>query len=117
MLEYRRRPLKIGIRDDIDAKIQIASKDLTRALGFYCRSKSYLQRMRKGAWRLDLDDNTSGEVTAEEEEHAKEKLAARRAPTTKPKRAAPVEVKPKNAAALRDSIARLREAGRQRVRA
>jgi len=44
-------------------------------LGLYCSNEAYLGNTRKGAWRLDLDGNPAGTVTADEEAHAKATLA------------------------------------------
>jgi ProP effector len=115
VLEYRRRPLKIGISTDLIAKVAIPPKELARAMGLYCRSDHYLGRMRKGAWRLDLDGNVTGEVTAEEEQHAKAKITAIKAKRARRAAAAKVDEAALQAATLKASLARLREAGRQRA--
>jgi len=75
--EGRRRPLKIGIHKDILAAVDgaLTPLELSRALGIYCSNPAYLGHTRKGAWRLDLDGNPAGTVTADEEAHAKATLA------------------------------------------
>jgi len=75
--EGRRRPLKIGIRLDIQAALDgtITPTELHRALGVYCSNPAYLGALRKGAWRLDLDGKPVGTVTLDEEAHAKATLA------------------------------------------
>jgi len=66
--EGRRRPLKIGIHKDIQAKLDgaITADELHKALGAYCSNPVYLSSTRKGAWRLDLDGKPAGVVTADE---------------------------------------------------
>src|SRR5262245_58633476 len=75
--EGRRRPLKIGIHNDILAAVDgaITPLELGKALGIYCSNRAYLGHTRKGAWRLDLDGKPAGTVTADEEAHAKATLA------------------------------------------
>src|SRR5262245_42560137 len=79
--EGRRRPLKIGIHRDIKAALDgaITPAELHKALGIYCSNPAYLDHTRTGAWRLDLDGNPAGVVTADEEAHAKATLAGIRA--------------------------------------
>src|SRR5262245_35267721 len=79
--EGRRRPLKIGIHKDILAAVNgaLTPLELHRALGIYCSNPVYLSNTRSGAWRLDLDGNPAGVVTADEEAHAKATLASIRA--------------------------------------
>jgi len=57
----------------------ITPAELSKALGVYCSNPVYLGHTRKGAWRLDLDGNPAGIVTADEEAHAKATLAGIRA--------------------------------------
>src|SRR5262245_45202481 len=79
--EGRRRPLKLKIHLDIQAALDgaITSAELSKALGVYCSNPVYLGHTRNGAWRLDLDGNPAGTVTADEEAHAKATLAGIRA--------------------------------------
>jgi len=73
----RRRPLKIGIDKAVLTALDgaITPTELHRALGFYCSNPAYLEHTRKGAWRLDLNGELAGVVTADEEAHAKAALA------------------------------------------
>ena len=73
----RRRPLKLKIHLDIQAALDgaITPAELHRALGLYCSNEAYLDHTRTGAWRLDLDGNPAGTVTADDEAHAKATLA------------------------------------------
>jgi len=75
--EERRRPLKLNIHLDIQAALDsaITPAELHRALGTYCSNPIYLGTLRKGAWRLDLNGEPAGVVTADEEAHARETLA------------------------------------------
>src|SRR5262249_29794305 len=75
--EERRRPLKIGIDRDILTALDgaITPAELHRALGAYCCNEAYLGRLRKGAWRLDLNGEPAGVVIDDEEAHAREMLA------------------------------------------
>jgi ProP effector len=70
-----RRPLKLGIHDDLLAR-GIAADVATKGLAAYCTSTGYLTATKAGAPRIDLDGNAAGTVTAEEAEHAVAKLAA-----------------------------------------
>lgn len=84
--EGRRRPLKIGIHTDILAAVDgaLTPLELRKALGVYCANGAYLHSSQEGAQRIDLDGNPAGIVTAEESQHAKARLTARKAfkPTT-----------------------------------
>jgi ProP effector len=72
-------PLKIGIHQDIfalsraDAPEQIWIK---RALRYYVNSPRYLRQLLIGRPRIDLNGDVAGEVTEQEEQHAKEIISA-----------------------------------------
>jgi sRNA-binding protein len=72
-----RRPVKVGIDADILAALSgtIRRTELIRALGMYCSSDGYLERLLTGAWRVDLEGKPAGVVTADDERHAKAKRA------------------------------------------
>src|SRR5262245_25714710 len=74
--EGRRRPLKLKIHVDVQAALDgaITPAELHKALGIYCSNPAYLGHTRTGAWRLDLDGNPAGIVTADEEAHARATL-------------------------------------------
>jgi ProP effector len=77
-----RRPLKIGIREDIIAQHPELQPDMiVSALQIYTRCVPYWSTLKAGAARIDLDGNVAGEVTLEDEQAAKRKIAkaARRA--------------------------------------
>ena len=75
--DTRRRPLKVGIDADILAALSgtIRRTELIRALGMYCSSDGYLERVLTGARRVDLEGKPAGVVTADDERHAKAKRA------------------------------------------
>lgn len=116
----RRQPLKIGIANDIAAKVDgaIQSEELRFALNNYCNSVGYLRSFKVGVARLDLNGDATRTITADEAEHARRKLvaklmrlAAKRQPkpTPPPKSKPPAPEKPK-----RDGLADLRRAAKQR---
>jgi ProP effector len=78
--ERRRRPLKVGIHDDILVKLggTIAPQELSIALCFYTANAGYLTALRTGTPRVDLDGSPAGTVTESESDFAKVKLAKRR---------------------------------------
>ena len=77
-----RQPLKIGIHNDISARHpELRPSLLASALKTYTRSLGYLETLKAGAARIDLEGNPIGTVTTADEEDAKRKIAkaARRA--------------------------------------
>jgi ProP effector len=81
LFEQRRRPLKVGIYDDIAAVLDgaITKNELANALRVYCGNSAYLHATRAGAARIGLDGKPAGVVSESESEHAKERLKAREA--------------------------------------
>jgi sRNA-binding protein len=77
--EARRKPLAIGIRDQIIAKVgdMITPDELSAALGSYVRSTGYLKAVARGAVRIDLEGNPVGAPTPEQMAGAAKALAAR----------------------------------------
>lgn len=72
-----KRPLKIGIFQDIRAKgHEIAYQKLRRALRDYCSGPLYLKAMKPGEPRIDLDGYTAGFVSEEHAAHAVKQLVA-----------------------------------------
>lgn len=106
--EGRRKPLKIGVRDDILARVAgaIRPRELSRALSVYCASPGYLRSFKVGAERVDLDGNPTSIITVEEAAHATAKLARRRKRTAAAEQPAPPPPPPRlTLADLRTSAA------------
>jgi ProP effector len=89
--EQRRRPLKIGIYNELLAALDgaVTKRELHTALGVYTSNPAYLRALVAGAVRIDLNGVPAGTVTQDEAEHAKQRLIARRlkrlaAPTAAP---------------------------------
>jgi len=79
---HLRRPLKLGIHEDIIAQHPELDRTLIgRGLNAYTHSTTYWLTLTAGTPRIDLAGNLAGEVTLKEEEHARRKIAkaARRA--------------------------------------
>jgi ProP effector len=77
-----RRPLKIGIHNDIIARHpELRPGVIASALKTYTRSLCYLETLKAGSARIDLEGNAVGAVTEADEEDAQRKIAkaARRA--------------------------------------
>jgi len=70
------QPLKIGIHNDIIARHpELQPGPIASALKTYTRSVGYLETLKVGAPRIDLEGNPVGTVTAADEEDAKRKIA------------------------------------------
>jgi ProP effector len=71
-----RRPLKIGIREDIIAQHpELQPSVIVSALQNYTRCVPYWSTLKAGAARIDLNGNVAGQVTLEDEQAAKVKIA------------------------------------------
>jgi ProP effector len=68
----RRRPLKLGIREDVLAALDgaIAAGKVSAALRWYVSSPEYQRRLVHGTWRVDLNGRPAGTVSEEDEAHA-----------------------------------------------
>jgi ProP effector len=75
--EQRRRPLKIGIHDDLTAAAAgaVTSAEIALALRFYTSNLAYLRACYAGADRIDLEGQVVGRVTEHEAAAAATKLA------------------------------------------
>jgi ProP effector len=84
VLEQRRRPLKIGIRADLVARLEgvVSEVELSTALRVYTSNLAYLRSCHQDTARLDLDGQPSGTVSAERAARAA-KLVARRVAAAK----------------------------------
>jgi ProP effector len=70
--EGKRRPLKIGISNEIITTGAMEPSELHLALRLYCTSFGYRSGMRAGANRIDLNGEPAGEVTAADAATAEE---------------------------------------------
>jgi ProP effector len=78
IIESGRRPLKLGIRDDVLAALDgaIPAGKVSAALRWYVSSPEYQRRLLHGAWRVDLNGRPAGTVSQEDEAHARAQLTA-----------------------------------------
>jgi ProP effector len=77
LFEQRRRPLKVGIWNDIKVVLggAITDSELTYALRSYTSNRCYLQScLTAGTPRIDLNGEVAGQVTESEAAHAAERL-------------------------------------------
>tara|TARA_B100000749_G_scaffold276891_1_gene264889 strand:- start:1882 stop:2319 length:438 start_codon:yes stop_codon:yes gene_type:complete len=72
------RPISIGFREELfKMELEISKKTIRNALMFYCNSHQYLQCVKEGAERINVNGKGSGVcVTEEEAQAAKEKCSA-----------------------------------------
>jgi len=71
-----RRPLKVGIYDEVISRHPEMSKpQIKRLLKEYTQSPEYWSTLTAGTPRIDLAGNVAGEVTAADEEDARRKIA------------------------------------------
>jgi sRNA-binding protein len=78
IIESGRRPLKLGIRDDVLVALGGATSvgKVSAALRWYVSSPEYQRRLVHGAWRVDLNGKPASIVSQEDEAHARAQLAA-----------------------------------------
>ena len=70
------QPLKIGIHNDIIARhLELQPGLIASTLRTYTRSVGYLETLKAGAARIDLEGNPVGTVTAADEADAERKIA------------------------------------------
>ena len=80
LLESKRKPLKLGIRDDVIAALpELKPNHVGTALHAYTGTPGYLMRVVEGAERIGLDGQAVGVVTAGEAAHAVKLLEFARA--------------------------------------
>jgi|SRR6516165_5009520 ProP effector len=74
--ESRRKPLKIGIGNDIKTALgdEMTVADLALALRYYCGNPAYLSNCVEGSARIDLTGRAVGVVSSDQAEHARNKL-------------------------------------------
>ena len=68
------QPLKVGIQKELAAYGKISQTKIKRGLASYARQFAYLRSQKAGAVRINSKGEPSGEVTAEEAQHAQSKL-------------------------------------------
>ena len=92
--EARRRPLAIGIREQIIAAVggAMERRELSGALGFYCRATGYLVALQRGDRRVNLDGSPADLVTPEHAQGAADELARRFERTRAARKRPPVSV-------------------------
>jgi ProP effector len=78
--EMRRRPLKLGIHIDLicSSLHDFDNDQIKIGLRFYVSNSEYLKKVKVGADRIDLNGETAGRVTLDEQHHAKGQLEWRR---------------------------------------
>ena len=116
MFPGRRLPLKIGIHKDIPDGL-IEPKILRLAFRLYVNNPGYLNAMRLGVARVDLNGEVAGTVDENDAKNAQARLAgtrkAKESREQKHKPPAPTP-KAKPPAPQRDGLASLREAAAKR---
>lgn len=97
-IEGDAKPLKIGIFDDLAARLAdddaVSKTRLRTALRHYTNSWRYLRAMKAGGERIDLDGHSVAKVEEEHQTHAAEALEQSRAAVAERKKAAAKANKP-----------------------
>jgi ProP effector len=118
VFQERRKPLKVGIREEVIAALAGAAspKEIALALRMYCGNIGYLKACVEGAPRIGLNGEAVGTVSAAEADNAKQRLEQQRArrhrqaaAETKPKTKVPTKPEPR-----RLSLSNLRELAKAR---
>lgn len=101
ILEGEAKPLKIGIFQDLAARLaddeKVSKTQLRAALRLYTSSWRYLYGVKENAVRIDLDGQESGVVDAEHVAHAKTALAESKAKVAERRKQQPAKKAVKNA--------------------
>lgn len=71
-----RKPLKIGIIEELIATEKVSKTKLKKAMTAWCRHRKYRAALAEGGSRYGLDGQPAGEVTAEHQAFAKPKKKA-----------------------------------------
>jgi ProP effector len=116
----RRRPLKVGIHEDLITALAgaITPKEASLALAIYCANHCYLHACTKvGAVRVGLSGEEAGRITIEEATHSRARLNQQKAKWKRRQEAeakakAAEEAKARNAGRI--SLAQLRAAAQAR---
>ena len=94
-----------GTRKDQRATAKwVLSRILKQALADYCSQSAYLEAMREGAPRIDLDGTPAGEVSARDAERAVAVLRGETKPLRPPSAKPPTPPLPKDAPLTEDAI-------------
>jgi ProP effector len=120
VFQGRRKPLKVGIYDDVIAALggAITDKEARLALAIYCGNHGYLRACAKaGTPRIDLAGNAVGAVDADAAKHARHRLGQQKAQHERRREAqvkakAEAEAKARNAGRI--GLADLRAAAEKR---
>jgi ProP effector len=85
LFERQRRPLKVGIRADILARLgdRVEPRQIGAALRFYTSDTEYRRAQRAGAPRIDLDGNQCGTVSEADAASAAAEVAKRKTAAAK----------------------------------
>ena len=120
--QMHRKPLKVGIHDDLlAAGVELTPSALSNALRTYCGNRFYLQQLRVGAGRIDLEGAIVGYVNSVDAKCASDELRRRRylkavqqeaAAATSPVHGSPAPMSERPPRRL--SLADLRAAARER---
>ncbi len=70
------KPLKVGIHEELAADEKVSKTKIRRALSAYVRHYNYISCLVEGADRINLKGEVDGVVSADEAQHAKEKVDA-----------------------------------------
>jgi ProP effector len=114
--EARRRPLKLGVFEDLLTVGILPKDELKAALRAYCSNAVYRSRLIAGAARIDLEGKPAGEVTEVQAWPRK----AKKTPAEQPEKQlaavveAPSPKSPSTTTSKRLSLADLRQAARAR---
>jgi ProQ/FINO family len=74
------RPLKIGVRRDLDRRaLMVTARRVDQALKHWTGSDAYQEKLHAGAPRIDLDGEACGAVSQAQADYAARRLAAMQA--------------------------------------
>lgn len=77
--QHLRRPLKVGIRQDIVAAgFDATPAELSSAMRVYCNNRFYMARLRPNVLRIDLNGEPAGFVNSIDAKRADDELMRRR---------------------------------------
>ena len=107
-LEGEAKPLKIGIFQDLAARLaddeKVSKTQLRAALRLYTSSWRYLHGVKENAIRIDLDGLESGVVEAEHVEHARTALVESKAKVAERRKQQSVKKAGKNSDSIEKNL-------------